>query len=219
MNKNLNLFFFLCTVTAYVHAQWSQKDSLNLRRILEGDGEIQINPNAVKQIDFGSFVGKPLMSTDKPGLQYDTRLPNVFPEKAKIIISLQIYNINTKFNYDPVYRKDIKVEAETWRSDTIRKQVYLRQYSNWASSPLEGGVRKSLEEIEATGLRYNPIGGRANNMAVGVWESTPSKPSGMDFGKFFTKEFWSKKKRKRKAKTLELLHNYNDPLINAKKKR
>jgi len=209
----------MCLVSVYAKAQWSQKDSTNLRQLLEGDGEIKINPNAVKQIDFGSFGGTPIMSTEKPALQYDTKLPNTLPEKSKIILTLKLYSPTTKFNYDPVYKRKIKVGPDTWRNDTISRPIYLERYTNWAKTPFDGGTRKSLAEIEATGLRYNPIGERANGMAVGVWQSTPSKPSGNDFGKIFTKDFWSKKRRKRKAKTLQVLQNYGDPLLNGEKKK
>ncbi|NDV59806.1 DUF4858 domain-containing protein [Bacteroides sp. 519] len=220
MYKHLNLFFFVCTVTVFAHAQWSPKDSLNLRRILDGDGEIKLNPNAVKQIDFGSFVGTPLMSTDKPALQYDTSLPYA-PKKADIVLTTQPYTALTKFNYDPIYKRKIKVGPNTWRNDTLPRAIYLRRYTNWADHPFAKGNRQSLEEIEASGLRYNPIGERANNQPVGTWRPVPGASrvtthmsgftvGGLDFNAVFTREFWDKSIERRRNRTLEVLKNYGD---------
>lgn len=86
----------------------------------------------------------------------------------------------------------------------------LRIYSDWAKTPLEKGIRKSIDEIEATGLRYR-VTERANNMAVGSWQGA-SGSSGFsgDFMTPFTKEFWNVKGRKRRARTLEVLRAYGD---------
>lgn len=41
--------------------------------------------------------------------------------------------------------------------------------TNWAKHPFDAGPRETVEQIEATGLRYR-VTERANNMAVGGWQ-------------------------------------------------
>ena len=64
-----------------------------------------------------------------------------------------------------MYQKKIKIDKDTWRGDPFYELKILRIYSDWAKTPFEKGVRKSMDEIEATGMRYR-MTERANNMAV-----------------------------------------------------
>ena len=50
--KRLILFIWLCPMVLIARAQWTAKDSLNLQRILNGQEDIKLNMDAVKQIDF-----------------------------------------------------------------------------------------------------------------------------------------------------------------------
>jgi len=223
MSKRLGIFLSISLVSLLAHAQWSQKDSLSLRHILNTDGEIKLNPNVVKEIDFGTFIGDQMSVDEKPALNFDVTLPKVFPEKAKVKLTLRPYTASTKYNYDPIYMRKIHVTKDTWkygdqdaRSEAWKenggfhmKMAYI--YSNWAKKPSDAGYRKSVEEIEATGLRYNPLANRANNVAVGAW-GPASGPGSLDLMKPFTKEFWDKTGRKNRARTLELLQNYGDSI-------
>lgn len=211
----------MCVVTALTYAQWTPKDSLNLRRMLEGDGEIKINPNAVKQIDFGSIIGQPMMSTDKPALQYDNSMPTIVPKKGEVILTLNPYTAITKFNYDPIYKKKIKIGPDTWRGDSIPRPIYIKWYTNWASHPFAKGNRRSIDEIEASGLRYNPLAERANDQLRGAWAPVQGTSrmtthmsgvtfGGFDFNRVFTKEFWDKSIDRRRQRTLEVLKAYGD---------
>lgn len=205
MSKRLGLFLCVNFVSLLVYAQWSQKDSLNLRRILNTDGEIKLNPNAVKEIDFGTFIGEQMMIDEKPALKFDVTLPKVFPDKAELKLSLRPYTANTKYNYDPIYQKKIDLKDRSMKVFTV--------YSNWAKTPFDPGIRNSVEEIEATGMRYNPLANRVNNVAVGGWG--PADGGGAFSGDFmapFTKDFWDKNGRKRRARTLEVLQNYGDSI-------
>ncbi|NDV81892.1 DUF4858 domain-containing protein [Bacteroides sp. 51] len=223
MSKRLSLFLSVSLISLLAHAQWNQKDSLNLRRILNTDGEIKLNPNIIKEIDFGTFAGEQVISDEKPALQFDATLPKVFPEKKEIRLSLRPYTAKTKYNYDPIYQRKINIKKDTWkygdqdpRTEAWKYGKFHMNmafiYSNWAKNPLDPGIRKSVDEIEATGLRYNPLANRANNIAVGGWG--PSDGSGLsgDFMAPFTKDFWDKKGRKRRARTLEVLENYGDSI-------
>ncbi|WP_071145353.1 DUF4858 domain-containing protein [Bacteroides ihuae] len=208
MTKRIFLFLLLSSFYLFAQAQWTKKDSINLHRLLESDGEIKLNPNVLKQLKIGKVIGVPLYIDDESALKANEALPSALPEKKKMMLTLMPYSANTKFNYDPVYKKSISVKENTYKSNPFEMLYSLTIPSNWAKHPLDGGYRRSLEEIEATGLRYNPLAARANNMAVGAWEGTGA--SGYDFSKPFTKEFWDKKGRKRRARTLDVLNQYGD---------
>lgn len=221
MNKRLSLFLGISLISLLAHGQWSKKDSLDLLRVLNTDGEIKLNPNV--RIDFGSFAGEQIMVDEKPALQFDTTLPKVFPEKKDIKLSLSPYSVKTKFNYDPIYQKKIKVNRDTWKyGDQDRRSEGWKSgsfhmnidliYSNWAKTPLDAGVRKSIDEIEATGIRYNPLANRVNNVAVGGWQPAGGSGISTNLAAPFTKDFWDRKGRKRRARTLQLLKNYGDSI-------
>ena len=63
--------------------------------------------------------------------------------------------------------------------------------TNWAKHPFDAGPRETVEQIEATGLRYR-VTERANNMAVGGWQGASGGGiSGLDLMTPFTREFWN----------------------------
>lgn len=202
----------LLVVVLPVCAQnWTPQDSLRLRRLLDGEGEIKLNPEVLKEMGVQEPLGKQQMSLERQWLDFNTTLPEIpNTPKKKVILTLRPYTANTKYNWDPVYQKKIKIDKNTWRGDPFYELKMLRIYSDWAKTPLEKGIRKSIDEIEATGLRYR-VTERANNMAVGSWQGA-SGGSGFsgDFMTPFTKEFWNVKGRKRRARTLEVLRAYRD---------
>lgn len=183
---------------------WTHQDSLRLQRLLRGEGEVELNPGALKELERNTFLGSPKTAADKPWMDFDASMPTVpkAPEK-RATLTLRPYTANTKYNWDPVYQKKIKVGKHTWRGDDFYELKTLLIPSNWAKTPFDAGPRESVEQIEATGLRYR-VTERANNMAVGGWQRT-SKPSGTDLMTPFTRDFWNFKWRKRRARTLEVL--------------
>lgn len=83
--------------------------------------------------------------------------------------------------------------------------------TNWAKHPFDAGPRETVEQIEATGLRYR-VTERANNMAVGGWQGANGGGiSGLDLMTPFTREFGISK-YKRRARTLEVLKAYGDSI-------
>lgn len=212
MRKYCTIIGLLLVVVLPVCAQnWTPQDSLRLRRLLDGEGEIKLNPEVLKEMGVQEPLGKQQMSLEKQWLDFNTILPEIpNTPKKKVILTLRPYTANTKYNWDPVYQKKIKIDKNTWRGDPFYELKMLRIYSDWAKTPLEKGIRKSIDEIEATGLRYR-VTERANNMAVGSWQGA-SGGSGFsgDFMTPFIKEFWNVKGRKRRARTLEVLRAYGD---------
>lgn len=212
MRRYYTIIGLLLVVVLPVCAQnWTPQDSLRLRRLLDGEGEIKLNPEVLKEMGVQEPLGKQQISMEKQWLDFNTTLPEIpNTPKKKVILTLRPYTANTKYNWDPVYQKKIKINKNTWRGDPFYELKMLRIYSDWAKTPLEKGIRKSIDEIEATGLRYR-VTERANNMAVGSWQGA-SGSSGFsgDFMTPFTKEFWNVKGRKRRARTLEVLRAYGD---------
>lgn len=212
--KYFILFLGLLFVVAFpLYAQeWTPQDSLHLRRFLSGEGEVRLNPDVLKAIGIDSPLGSPKEDMNKSWLEFDSSLPVMpqMPEK-KVVLTLRPYTANTKYNWDPVYQKKITVNKNTWRSSPFYELTKLKIYTNWAKRPLDAGPRESVEQIEATGLRYM-VTERANNMAVGSWRGVGGGGISGDFMAPFTKDFWNIKGRKRRARTLEVLKTYGDSI-------
>ena len=212
--KYFILFLGLLFVVAFpLYAQeWTPQDSLRLHRLLNGGGEVKLNPDVLKEIGIDSPLGSPKEDMNKSWLEFDSSLPVMpqMPEK-KVVLTLRPYTANTKYNWDPVYQKKITVNKNTWRSSPFYELTKLKIYTNWAKRPLDAGPRESVEQIEATGLRYM-VTERANNMAVGGWRGVGGGGISGDFMAPFTKDFWNIKGRKRRARTLEVLKTYGDSI-------
>ena len=157
-----------------------------------------------KQIDFGSAVGTPRMSVEKKWMLPDESLPEALP-KPKVVLSLMPYKANTPYNWDPVFQKKIRMDKNTWRGDPHYEMRHQRSYSNWARNPMAGGVRKSLEEIRASGVRFRQLTERANGVYI-----NGGTIGGLDLMAVFTKNFWDKKGKERRERTLEVLRAYGD---------
>ncbi len=216
----MRIVFFLILILLIPASSNAQElianDSLKVERILEND-EIHINEDLINSIDFGSGVmGKQMIMDSKSWLSPDNTLPSITPNEMPLdkrqILSLKPYKANTPYNWDPIKQKKIRVNRDTWRSDPFYHLKMARTYSNWAKSPFDKGVRSSLAQIEATGLRYSPIGERAGNRLIGTWNHTTSGIGGLDLMTPFTKDFWNRKGVKRRLRTLEVLEHYSDTI-------
>ncbi len=202
---------------------WTAQDSLHLKKLLESDQELHLNMDAVKSIDFGSAVGTPRMSEEKSWMMPDESLPEALP-KPKVMLTLMPYKANTRYNWDPIYQKKIKIDKNTWRGDPFYEIRHQRSYSNWARNPMAKGMRKSLDEIQASGVRFRQLGERANGMMVNTVVMDAPIPlfggsgvyinggtiGGLDLMAVFTKDFWNKTGRDNRARTLEVLRTYGD---------
>lgn len=186
---------FLTTALPLCAQTVAEQDSVRLHNIPD-DNQLQESP---------------LPDTDKEWMDFDFTLPTLpMLPKTKPNLTLFPYTGSTPFNWDPIYQRKIKVGKDTWRGNPLYGIEMFRDYSNWAKSPFDKGVRKSRDEIEFSGMRYVTTE-RANNMAVSSWKQT-SAPSGLDMMKVFTRDFWDVKGRKRRARTLEVLKAYGDSL-------
>lgn len=219
MTKRVLFLLLACLSALVARAQWTAKDSLSLQRILSGKEVIKLNMDAVKQIDLSTPLGAPRTVKDKSGLRVDETLPTV-NNKKKIVLTLHPYSARTKYNWDPIYQRKIKIDADTWRMDLTTIIP-----TNWAKTPMDKGIRGSLEEIRASGVRRHMLGERANGMMVTSYSmSSPDAiklgkkgatlnggtVGGLDLMTVFTKDFWDKKGRATRERTLEVLKAYGD---------
>ena len=188
-----------------LHAQWTAKDSVNLQRILNGKEDIKLNMDAVKQIDFNSSPTVPKMSKERPGLRLDETLPQVL-EKKKVVLTLRPYTANTKYNWDPIYQKKIRVDADTWRGDPF-VELYQTVPSNWAKNVYDKGIRSSYGMMVPTQSMVHTSAMKLGKSGVTVNGGTIG---GLDLMTIFTKDFWDKKGRNRRSRTLEVLKAYGD---------
>lgn len=221
MRKRLMTSVVSLLLTMVCHAQWSKQDSLQLQKLLKGSGELILNSDAVKLIDFDKTAGSPRMSSEKSWMLPDESLPQALP-KAKVVLTLMPYTANTRFNWDPVYLKKIRMNKDTWRADPFYELRHQRSYSNWAHNPMAGGIRKSLDEIRSSGVRFLQLSERANGMMVSsvVMGSGISLKSGvtvnggaiggLNLMAVFGKDFWDKKGRASRTRTWEVLKAYGD---------
>lgn len=184
---------------------------MKLQQLLHGAGEVKLNPDVLKEIGVESPMGTPKVAVDKAWLNFDHSLPVMpkMPEK-KIVLTLHPYTANTKYNWDPVYQKKITIDKNTWRGDPFYELTARFIYTNWAKTPMDAGPRETVEQIEATGMRYMATE-RVNNVATPCWQGVGG--GGLFNGDLmspFTREFWNRKAAKRRARTLEVLRTYGD---------
>ncbi len=209
MRKDCIILGLLFVAVRSLYAQgWTVQDSLKLHQLLQKQGELKLNSEALKSLQIESVMGDQKVLLDKPWLNFDNSLPTIPNEpQKKVVLTLHPYTANTRYNWDPIYQKKVTVGKDTWRSDPYYALSKLFIYTNWAKRPFDKGIRKSREEIEATGLRYTSH--LEGSILVNAWSSVGG-PSGHDFMSVFTKDFWSPKVRKRRARTLEVLKAYGD---------
>lgn len=117
------LFCSICVLTA--QAQWNKQDSIRLQELLNGDGELKINTEAVKSIHFDfkpekdKLKGTPIMSQDKPWMKFLKDLPKNFGDTTKWVrpkyVRLTPYTPYTKWNEDPFTRMLSQEEKDSLR--------------------------------------------------------------------------------------------------------
>ncbi len=199
--------FLLVALPACAQFGTSDEDSLRRYRMPVEESETRLHPEVP---DLNSVPIPLQMSTEKPWMDFDTALPDLFQKKEekKVVLTLRPYSANTRYDWDPVYQKKIVLNKDTWRGEMFSHLYKSVIPSNWAKTPFDKGIRRTREEIEATGMRYS-VTDRANNMAVGSWKRV-GNPSGIDLMTPFTKDFWNPKARQRRERTLEVLRAYGD---------
>lgn len=136
MTYRITLSIIFCTISIVsAHAQLTKQDSIRLKNLLEGDGEININKEIIKNIHFDFnpskeiMKSKPMMSDDKTWMKYNEDLPKNYLDTTKWVkpkyVRLAPFTIYTKYDEDPVYdpivtdRKDTMTVRMKFKIDRI----------------------------------------------------------------------------------------------------
>ncbi|WP_221659581.1 DUF4858 domain-containing protein [Bacteroides salyersiae] len=179
MSKRFIILLLVLSVAGELYAQWTKKDSLNLQRIINGNGELKLNPEAVKRIDFGSASDSMQESKSKGWLQPDETLPKV------------------KYT-------EIKEEE----GDSLCETVMDRRGARLSLQPLgSGSLIDSIPSGYKKGmaLKLPPLEGISLGNGFRLNGGTIS---GFDLMYVFRKSFWCRKKKKRREHTLVILQSY-----------
>lgn len=124
MTQRVSISILFCTLGVLTsHAQWTQQDSLRLQELLKGDGELKINTEAVKSIQFDftpekdPLKGTPLMSEDRPWMKFIKDLPKNFGDTTRWVrptyIRMTPYTPYTRWNEDPIRQMMTKTEEDS----------------------------------------------------------------------------------------------------------
>ena len=132
MKRLVCLFGLLAGVLCPLCAQdWTPEDSLRLQRLLEGDGEIKLNPQALKELE--QSFGQPKASEEKSWLRFDETLPGLPTEKQKKArLVLRPYTGYTPYNWDPIRQCKIDIDKPTWQENILRPK-YLGDFQGQQS--------------------------------------------------------------------------------------
>lgn len=179
MAKRFILLLLIFSVAGTAYAQWTKKDSLKLQRVLNGKGELKLNPEAVKRIHFGNVADSVRISEGKPWLQPDETLPEVGYTEIKGDKADSLYRTATE-------RKDLRLSLKPLKGKAFVDSI---------PPGLKKGMGLMLPPPEGISLGN---GYRLNGGTV----------SGFDFMYFFSKDFWCRKRNKRRERTQDVLLTY-----------
>lgn len=115
MRRFVCLLGLFATVSLSLYGQvWSAQDSLRLQKLLEQEGEIKLNPDALKELEQNTHIGIPQVSEQKNWLEPDKSLPysprDSRSNRPKVRLTLRPYTAHTAYNWDPVYQRKIDID-------------------------------------------------------------------------------------------------------------
>lgn len=212
MTKRLLLWGSLTCFSLLVRAQhWSVQDSINLKRLLNGSEELNLNKKSIRQIDFGDHPMEQKQSVEKDWLLPDETLPTALP-KAKVTLTLHPYTAQTRYDWDPVYQRKINVTHRTWQEGSSADLWAKLNPAKWKERLRNGELDfKLLSERAHMTIPSSPVFNQKNRLALGhEGYFTGGAITGLDLMLLFTKDFWDVKGRERRERTLELLKTYGD---------
>lgn len=181
--------------------EWTAEDSLRLKRLLENEEELKLNPKAVEAIDFGGVsVEAPHMSMNKPWLSFDTTLPQVGPKRPKLSLFLRPYSPDLIHDWETTFR-------------FYRDKLDFGQYNTLpetVTDTVEEGVSRPRLFLRMMARRAQLMNdGRISIGKKGVYIENGTI-GGLDLMAMFTKDFWNRKDERNRLRTLEVLKYYGD---------
>lgn len=110
---------------------WTSEDSLRLRQLMDGEGEIRLNRRALKDLEQIFPLGQEKVSEEKPWLDFDSTLPTIH-QKKKVRLTLYPYTPTTPYNWDPVLQCKIDIDAPDWKKNLM---IWLHTQPVGSASP------------------------------------------------------------------------------------
>ncbi|MBE6286638.1 MAG: DUF4858 domain-containing protein [Mediterranea massiliensis] len=117
----LRFWFIICIgiVSSHTYAQnQTNKDSLSIGNELL----IGINKKALEEFRESFEEDNFILNNQKEWMQFNEKLPNIMEQttpttKQKKRLSLKPYTANTPYNWDPIRKRKIKVDKNTWKNN------------------------------------------------------------------------------------------------------
>lgn len=184
--ENIKKFVFLPFVfllfIGHCHAQWTEQDSLKLKRLLEKEGNIELNPNALRSMESPHLYRQhfdfdaTLPTSPFPQLEHDTIM-------RRFRMSLQPYRGFYLYNKDPLTGAKVSFPG----SMDENKYGALRRYI----VPEQNGVTNY--NVQPTFL------GQSMKDSLNY-----------AFEQLFNRQFWNFRQRRTAQKTLAALSAYGN---------
>lgn len=198
MTRRASISILICTISILTaQAQWNKQDSIRLQQLLNGEGELNINPEAVKSIHFDYkpekeiIKGNPTMSQDKPWMRFLETLPKNFGDTTQWVkpkfVRLTPYTPYTKWSEDPIFDRVYAVEGKdslkigniSWKLniklDPSRMNGHVEVHGGMdptitpSNSPLIGGMDANKIFYETFSKRGRAI--RRNRTRANAWKT------------------------------------------------
>ena len=115
----MGVLMSLLAVGSLSAQEWTAEDSLRVQEMLHGDREIHVTPDLMRDLR-DAFRSDPQADDYKPWMQFDETLP--VPDSIRTrkgYLTLFPYTANTPYNWDPIRRRKIEVDENTWRGDPL----------------------------------------------------------------------------------------------------
>lgn len=198
MTQRASISILICSIGILTaQAQWNKQDSIRLQQLLNGEGELNINTEAVKSIQFDFRPEKekpntaPVMSKEKPWMKFLGTLPKSFDDTTQWrkpkYIRLMPYTPYTKWNEDPIYDRIWAVEGKdslktakiSWRMNIKLDPHHMNGHVDVpggmdptitpSNSPLLGGFSVDQLAYETFTKRGRAI--RRNRKHANAWKT------------------------------------------------
>lgn len=180
MSVRLFVPIVLMLLAGNCHAQWTSEDSLRLKKSLENGEELKLNKEAVKRIRFDDSAEDPRMSNEKSWMRFDLSLPKVIAPSAVV--------------------ESDSLCGSRWLSDRTLPLMMLETYKpTYVPLPLDT-LKISMV------IHLPPPDGISLGNGVRV---DGGLFFGLDLLQVFTKDFWQFRKKRMRARTIDILKDYS----------
>lgn len=190
--KNLaSLLLLFLLSTGYCRAQWTAQDSLKLKQLLEKEGEIELNKDALRSIGVGTSSPYEDPHLYRKRFDFDETLPtSPFPQLGsdtimqKFRMSLLPYRSFYMYNKDPLTGAKLPFAGD----------ADVERY---------GRLQRWMMPVQSRGTNSN-----ARPIFLG---QTMKDSLDYAFEQFFNRQFWNFSQRRTARKTLAALSAYDNP--------